>query len=129
MEDNMVVEQSLSQFQTYDQDPFSLQISVVLPKWNGRFASDKMKYLFENIVKLNAPAHLKINYAWLEFEQMFEFEKYYEKWLQMKNQDEPEQPYLDNLSNLIQLLLLVYQYPDNKNLHKEITKLKSLVKV
>lgn len=128
MEDNMVIEQTLSQFQTYDQDPFSLQLSIVLPRWNGRFASDKMKYLFENIVKLNAPAHLKMNYAWLNYEEMFEFEKHYEKWLKMKNKMNAKQPDLDNLSNLIQLLLLSYQFPEDKKLSKEISSLSSLVK-
>lgn len=115
-------EQDLGKIIDYDDDPFSLQLSFIIPSWSGRFNSNRMKYLFENIVKMNAPAHLKLNFHWLGIEDLSEFEIYYERWLIERCKKEPKQPLLDNLSNLILMFLKKYDSKAiDKNLEKEIS--------
>lgn len=122
LEFRMQYEQDLGKIKAYDEDPFSLQMSFVIPSWSGRFNSNKMKYLFENIVKMNAPAHLKINFLWLGIEDLSVFEKYYERWLVERTKLEPKQPLLDNLSSLLLLYLKKFSLKEpDKALDKEIS--------
>jgi hypothetical protein len=114
-------EQDIGKIKAFDDDPFSLQLSFVIPMWSGRFNSSRMKYLFENIVKMNAPAHLKLNFYWLGIEDLALFENYYERWIQERCKEEPTQPLLDRLSHLILLLLNKFDSKkQNKELEKEI---------
>ncbi|WP_235299094.1 hypothetical protein [Portibacter marinus] len=114
-------EQDLGKIKAYDDDPFSLQMSFIIPSWSGRFNSSRMKYLFENIVKINAPAHLKLNFFWLGIEDLAKFEEYYEKWLEERCKPEPTQPLLDDLSHLLLLFIKKFDSKEvNKNLEKEI---------
>ncbi len=114
-------EQDLGKIKAYDEDPFSLQMSFVLPSWSGRFNSNRMKYLFENIVKMNAPAHLKLNFLWLGIEDLALFENYYERWLQERVKEEPKQPLLDDLSHLLLMLIKKFDSSEvDKALEKEI---------
>lgn len=123
------LDQDMSNVSTYNEDPYSLQISFVCPNWSGRFRSDKMKYLFENVVKLNSPAHLKINFFWISLDEMKEFEDYYEKWLQGKNDTKFSRRKLDKLSKVLLLLLQTYDHSAvDKKLAKELNDAKSAVK-
>jgi uncharacterized protein YegP (UPF0339 family) len=114
-------EQDIGKIKAYDEDPFSLQVSFIIPSWSGRFNSNRMKYLFENIVRMNTPAHLKVNFLWLGIEDLSTFEKYYELWLEQRCQEEPKQPLLDNLSHILMLLVKKYTLKEtNKELEKEL---------
>lgn len=121
MELRLHIDQDMSNVSVYDEDPYSLQLSFICPAWNGRFRSDKMKYLFENVVKLNTPAHLKVNFHWLSLEQMKDFELYYEQWLAGKNDRSFSRKKLDSISKVLLLLLNSYgQKEIDKSLKREI---------
>jgi hypothetical protein len=100
------VEQMLSkQGRSLASDPYSLQMSLIMPNWSGRFQSDKMKMLFENIVRVNSPAHLHLWFKWWDVEKMAEFEKSYQAWLKEKSMETPSFDKVDTYSGKILSLL------------------------
>ncbi|MCB0641769.1 MAG: hypothetical protein KDC44_09030 [Phaeodactylibacter sp.] len=101
-------------------DPYSQQLSVVLPVWPAKFSNEKLRVLLEGIIRLNAPAHLRVNCFWLDMAQMQEFEEVYYQWVDIKSGPSPAQPLLDDLSLYLLFLLLSYQEGDpNEALVKE----------
>ena len=101
-------------------DPYSQQLSAVLPVWPAKFSNEKLRILLEGIIRLNAPAHLKVNCFWLDMARMQEFEEVYFQWLDIKSGPSPAQPLLDDLSLYLLFLLLSYQKEDpNEELVKE----------
>lgn len=123
------LDQDMSNVSIYNEDPYSLQLSFICPKWSGRFRSQKMKYLFENVVKLNAPAHLKINFCWLSIHDMHEFELPYEKWLKLKTENK-DRKLIDQLSSYLLLLLKKFtRTSQDKELSKLMKKAKSDLKL
>ena len=100
------VEQILSKRNArFREDVFSLTMSVIIPSWSGRFQSDKMKMLFENIVRVNAPAHLHIRFHHWGIDQTAEFEQSYRTWLTEKAAKNPDYNKIDSLSEKMLLLL------------------------
>ena len=100
------VEQLLSkQGRSLASDPYSLQMSLIMPNWSGRFQSDKMKMLFENIVRVNSPAHLHLWFRWWNVEKMAEFEKSYQTWMEEKSNEKPSFDKIDTHSRKILSLL------------------------
>lgn len=61
---------------------FSSRLSVIFPAWTPRCDNRQFRYLAEETVRLNAPAHLAIDFYWLEFRQMLEFEIRFHDWLE-----------------------------------------------
>ncbi len=123
------IDQDMSNISIYDEDPYSLQVTCVCPRWSGRFRSKKMKFLFENVVKLNAPAHLKFNFCWLSIPEMNQFEEAYEKWLQLKS-NEKDRKTIDKLSAYILLLFKKFNEGElDKESEKTLKKMKAELKV
>ena len=123
------IDQDLSNISIYNEDPYSLQVSCICPRWSGRFRSQKMKFLFENVVKLNAPAHLKFNFFWLSIPEMNLFETAYEKWLILKK-DEKDRKTLDKLSAYLLLLFKKFEEGEiDKESEKTLKKMKADLKV
>lgn len=123
------LDQDMSNISIYNEDPYSLQVSCVCPRWSGRFRSQKMKFLFENVVKLNAPAHLKFNFYWLSIPEMQQFEEAYENWLKLKNQGKDRKT-LDKLSAYILLLFKKFEEGElDKETEKSLKKMKADLKV
>lgn len=87
-------------------DPYSQKMSFVLPSWAGRFQSKKMKALFENVVRINTPAHLATFFHWLTIEEMTHFENKYQEWLKEKAKGEKTSIDLDDLSLVLLNMLL-----------------------
>jgi len=123
------LDQDMSSVSIYDEDPYSLQISFICPSWSGRFRSQKMKYLFENVVKINTPAHLKLNFFWLSIEDMKTFEKPFQKWLESKKENK-DRKQIDQLSRYLLLLIKKFgtKNPD-KDLDKLIKQTKTSLKI
>lgn len=90
-------------------DPYSQQISFVMPAWAGRFQSKKMKALFENVVRINAPAQLAVHFQWLTIEEMAIFEDKYVAWLSEKQKIDNPSNTLDDLSLEVLNFLLSHQ--------------------
>ena len=107
-----------------NEDPYSLKISVLVPVWAGRFLQDKMKTIFENIVRLNAPAHLSIDFYWLSPQQMVDFETLYFKWMDLKFIEKNSLTVDKSAYHLITWLKSMKK-PNNKELKKELEKLSS----
>jgi hypothetical protein len=123
------LDQDMSNVSIYNEDPYSLQVTCVCPRWSGRFRSQKMKFLFENVVKLNAPAHLKFNFYWLSIPEMQLFEEAYEKWLNLKN-EEKDRKTIDKLSAYILLLFKKFSEGElDKESEKTLKKMKVELKV
>lgn len=119
------LDQDMSSVSIYDEDPYSLQLSFVCPSWSGRFRSQKMKYLFENVVKINTPAHLKLNFFWLNIEDMSTFETAFEQWLKLKRENKDRKK-LDQLSAYLLLLIKKFgQKEQTKELEKLIKQAKA----
>jgi len=109
-------------------DPYSLKLSAVIPAWPVRFQNKKLRTVFENIMKLNAPAHLDIQCHWIGIDEMKEFESVYQAWLSQKSNKEVQQPKLDNLSFVLLNLLKNYEDPDDKTVAKKLNSLRKDLK-
>ncbi|WP_421795239.1 hypothetical protein [Haliscomenobacter sp.] len=62
-------------------DPYSAQVTVVLPFWAKRFRNSRFRDFFENTLRRELPAHCKLAVNWVNPREMFEFEYRYKQWL------------------------------------------------
>lgn len=60
---------------------FNFRMSVVFPSWPARFQDDSFRIFAEDLFRINAPAHIRINFFWMNLFEMKEFEKIYFEWL------------------------------------------------
>lgn len=77
-------------------DFYSLSLSLILPKWPSRFQNPDFQDLLKNIIVLNAPVYVHIDFIWLNSDEMSAFENIYFDWLQERVSLEPKQPNLDD---------------------------------
>jgi hypothetical protein len=101
-------------------DFYSLQLSVVLPTWPVRFRNDKFRALFEQVVKLNVAAHTHVVCYWVDLAEMADFEKIYLEWRTEKAKLQPKQPWLDELSWCLVILLKFFADPHDPLVLKEL---------
>lgn len=94
-------------------DYYSLSMSVILPKWPTRFQNSDFKDLIKNIIVLNAPVYIHIDFVWLDADEMVVFEDIYFDWLQERIKIEPLQPDLDEKAQKV-LLYLVEKIESSK---------------
>jgi hypothetical protein len=71
-------------------DFYFLRASVVLPSWPARCTNAGFRRLAEETIRLNGPAHIAIDFYWLGFQQMLEFEILYHDWLEKKRGNGPD---------------------------------------
>ncbi|AFY99506.1 hypothetical protein [Calothrix sp. PCC 6303] len=64
------------------QDPYSFWITVILPYWSERFRNIDFRRFVERTLRLEAPAHIALKIAWVNVQQMHEFEVAYHDWLE-----------------------------------------------
>ncbi len=64
-----------------EEDFFNSRMTVVLPAWPARFQDENFRGYTESLFQLNAPAHIRINFRWLDIFEMKNFEAHYFKWL------------------------------------------------
>ncbi len=105
------------QRQSFLEDNFyNFRISVVLPKWCNRFNSkDFQDLLYETFAK-SVPAHIKIDYHWLDYESLMTFETVHKYWQEEKRQEEPEIARLDTASYILSHLLKSYTLEESNPL-------------
>lgn len=94
---------------------YSLRLSIIAPAWPALFQENDFRQLFQHIVASNIPAHLSVDYYWLEPAEMTKFEDLFQKWLQARCDgtsekseaatDEPGIPYNGDPDTLQQLSL------------------------
>ncbi|UII24683.1 hypothetical protein LVD15_15315 [Fulvivirga maritima] len=66
-------------------DPFSLQLTYLLPAWVERYKSANFKKFAEGTIREETPAHLKCHIKWLSQEEMIAVEAAYFEFLAMLN--------------------------------------------
>jgi hypothetical protein len=68
-------------------EPYSFQISFVLPTWLPRFKDTEFRQLLTETIIRETPAHIAINIHWFNRRQMNAFEQVYGNWLLRKLND------------------------------------------
>lgn len=101
-------------------DFYSLELSVILPAWPVRFRNDKFRALFEQVVKLNVAAHTQVDCYWLDLAEMADFEKVFLEWRTEKAKIRPKQPWLDELSWCLVILMKYFKDPNDPLVVKEL---------
>ncbi|EJF52662.1 hypothetical protein SapgrDRAFT_0933 [Saprospira grandis DSM 2844] len=79
-------------------DFYSLDMSIILPAWPSRFQNEDFQDLMHAVFTINAPAHININFYYLDINEMKAFEEKYFAWLEERNAVEAQQPELDNMA-------------------------------
>ncbi len=62
-------------------DPYSFQLSVLIPGWPLRFRDAGFKYLLEKAIYNELPSHIYPTIYWLDYKTMKDFEHVYKAWL------------------------------------------------
>ena len=105
-------------------DFYSLTVSAVLPAWPARFRNNKIRSLFEQIIKMNAPAHIAVQCHWVGLEKMADFERIHNLWMTEKVKPEPDYQKLDRLSYCLLNLLRYFGDPADELAETELVTLK-----
>ncbi|MCH2021525.1 MAG: hypothetical protein MK207_03495 [Saprospiraceae bacterium] len=84
---------------------YSLNISIILPTWPSRFQNSDFQDLLINIIILNTPVYVHIDFIWLNTVKMQEFEDIYFEWLKERISIVPNQPDLDEKAQKLMQLL------------------------
>ncbi len=69
---------------TERKDPYSLQLSVVLPAWPQRFQAPAFRELTEQTIRAETPAHLAVYVHWLAQPDWDAFVAAHERWLTIR---------------------------------------------
>lgn len=83
-------------------DPYSFQVSIILPTWQRRFRNSTFKHLLEKTIYLETPSHIYPHVYWASHNQMREFDEAYEVWV--KEMAGSEIPSTDVVNNMITVL-------------------------
>lgn len=67
-------------FTTNAVDPYSLQVTFVLPDWTGRFTNANFKKFVERTIREESPVHVTTYIQWLNRQDMKRFDKAYRKY-------------------------------------------------
>lgn len=88
-----------------ESDFYSLTVSIILPTWPSRFQNSDFRDLLRNIIVLNAPVYIHIDFQWMNTDEMAAFETVYYDWLEERISPTPRQPELDDKAQQIMNLL------------------------
>lgn len=64
----------------FDEDFIDFGLSIIFPVWSARFFNSKFQDYCEELIAEHCPAHLKLNFLWLEANELRVFEKLYFNW-------------------------------------------------
>lgn len=95
---NLTADDVLKEGGKIKNDPYSFTVSFIMPNWTSRFQNRKIQRLFEALTKINVPAHLVVNFFWVDLDDMRAFEDVYQMWLTEKGNENPDLSRLDDLS-------------------------------
>lgn len=71
------------------EDFFNFRMTVVFPSWPARFQDPDFRRFTEDLLRLNAPAHLRLEFRWLGLSNTKKFEELYFSWLDMFSNSTP----------------------------------------
>ncbi|WP_340200023.1 hypothetical protein [Ascidiimonas sp. W6] len=66
-------------------DPYSLQLTFVLPNWVERYQNEALKKFVENTIQAETPAHITAYIEWLDRSTMQVFDKAFHRFLEEIN--------------------------------------------
>jgi hypothetical protein len=89
-------------------DPYSAQVTVVLPAWARRFQNEAFRKFFENTLRRELPAHCTLTTYWLDPQNLRKFEQRYRTWLMGLAHGMPEEE--DLKKELVTLLPTLKDY-------------------
>ena len=89
----------------FSEDPYSNLLSFIMPNWTARFQNRDFQKLFEQVVKVNTPACLAVQFLWLDIPEMQRFESSYQAWLDAKRHPKTPAATVDTLSLELHSLL------------------------
>ena len=96
-------------------DPFSFQMSVILPAWPGRFSQPNFRQLVLDTLVAETPAHITLRIHWFDKPKMQDFETTYSIWLQQLSDHRasttPSEDYTSRLIALLELGSSTIQQP------------------
>ncbi len=95
-------------------DPYSFQVSFILPSWQKKFRDITFKHLMEKTIYLETPSHIYPHVYWLDHDEMRHFEKAYEIWVnemtaKITNKSFPSE---DIVNEMIKALINLRTSPD-----------------
>ena len=93
---------------------YSFRTTVVLPNWTARFSDMEFRAALEQTFRLEVPAHIAIDFIWLEFDEMHAFEELYSQWLEALQKDGA----FEELNKLSQKLLTQFLIQDETELNQ-----------
>lgn len=82
------------------EDFFNFRLTVVLPSWPARFQDINFREYVKKIFIEHSPAHIRLQFVWLDIEDMKYFEEIYFKWLNEINKDKLSWP-ANEMANLL----------------------------
>jgi hypothetical protein len=84
-------------------DPYSFQLSIIFPSWQGRFRDTAFKHLLEKTIYLETPSHIYPHMYWANHSEMRQFDDAYELWIKEMAFNN-EEPATDIFNNMIDAL-------------------------
>ncbi len=60
---------------------FSFRLSIIIPSWPSRFSDPEFRKILEAMIREDAPAHIGIDFHYLDVETLNRFETCYSQWL------------------------------------------------
>jgi hypothetical protein len=92
------------------EDPYSMQITVVVPGWLEMASNLEFKNFVEQTVRMEIPAHIAVKICWLNPLQMYELEERHKKFMKqlakrtyMETDDKWKESYLKSLADFIEI--------------------------
>lgn len=64
-----------------DDDPYSYQLTVILPDWPRRFQQPAFRHMLDQTIYLETPAHITVYVQWVGHGVMNDFEEAYKLWV------------------------------------------------
>lgn len=87
--DTVQIYKSYDESAAIDGQDFSFRVTVLLPAWTARFGNPEFRQALENAFRLECPAHVGIDFKWLSYTDMLQFETLYSPWLEaLKNEND-----------------------------------------
>lgn len=93
---------------------YSFRLSVVLPNWTMRFSNTEFQQALENAFRQECPAHLAIDFKWVNYHEMLYFESIYKPWLDHLQQEYESTQELNEASAKILAFLKDEGEPDEE---------------
>ncbi len=99
-------------------DPYSYQISVILPAWEKRFQNMDFRRFVEKTIRQETPAHVFPKICWVDEIQLSEFEGCYQEWLFARSIfPKKATNYKNALGNLLDILVRLHSIYPQGTLH------------